>query len=110
MPKGVNATGVVCAPAQYCQPAEQTRESLMIPAPTRGAGAAEMMGVEDAVDLHLGTLSKSIGSFGGFLACSAAWKSLLVTKARGQVFSTALPLPSVAGALAGIRVAREVRE
>lgn len=82
----------------------------MIPAPTRGAGAAEMMGVEDAVDLHLGTLSKSIGSFGGFLACSAAWKSLLVTKARGQVFSTALPLPSVAGALAGIRVAQEVRE
>lgn len=74
----------------------------------RGAGAAEMAGVEDSVDLHLGTLSKAVGSFGGFLACSAAWKSFLVTKARGQVFSTALPLPAVAGALAGIRVAREV--
>uniref|UniRef100_A0A1D2A4U9 Aminotransferase class I/classII large domain-containing protein n=2 Tax=Auxenochlorella protothecoides TaxID=3075 RepID=A0A1D2A4U9_AUXPR len=76
----------------------------------RGAGAAEAAGVEGSVDLHLGTLSKAVGCSGGFLACSRAWKALLVAKARGQVFSTAMPVPMAAAASAALRVAREEPE
>jgi len=69
-----------------------------------GAGAASMYGVEDDVDVHVGTLSKAIGSQGGFIACSRAMKQYLVNKGRGLVYSTSLPLPSVASAQAGILV------
>ena len=34
----------------------------------RGAGTAELLGVEDRVDLRMGTFSKSLASCGGFLA------------------------------------------
>ena len=62
------------------------------------------------VDVHVGTLSKAAGSHGGFVACSAAMRSLLLNRGRPFVFSTALPVPTVAGALAAIRVAcQEVR-
>jgi 8-amino-7-oxononanoate synthase len=51
----------------------------------------------DGVDLAMGTLSKALGSFGGFVACSARMRELLINKARPFIFSTALP-PSAAGA------------
>ncbi|KAL4856178.1 8-amino-7-oxononanoate synthase [Chlorella vulgaris] len=72
-----------------------------------GGGAAEMLGVTADVDLHVGTLSKACGCLGGFVACSSAWKDLLVNRGRAQVYSTALPVPVVAAALAAIRVAEE---
>ena len=34
----------------------------------RGAGARELLGVEDRVDLRMGTFSKSLASCGGFIA------------------------------------------
>ena len=49
------------------------------------------------VDLAMGTLSKALGSFGGFVACSASLRELLINKARSFIFATALP-PSAAGA------------
>ncbi|PSC69499.1 8-amino-7-oxononanoate synthase isoform A [Micractinium conductrix] len=73
----------------------------------RGGGAAEMQGVAGEVDLHVGTLSKAFGCLGGFVACSARWKDLLVNRGRSQVFSTALPVPTVAAALAALRVAAQ---
>lgn len=70
----------------------------------RGGGAAEMLGVADDVDLHVGTLSKAFGALGGFVACSSAFKRYLSNKGRSVVYSTALPLPVVAAALAAIEV------
>eukprot|EP00889_Picochlorum_renovo_P002020 jgi/Picre1/29050/NNA_004444.t1 len=67
-----------------------------------GGGAAEMFGVQEHVDLHVGTLSKAVGSQGGFVACSASMKSYLVNKGRTLVFSTSLPIPCVASAQMGI--------
>src|SRR5687767_11127954 len=40
----------------------------------RGAGTAELLGVEDSVDLRMGTFSKSLASCGGFIAGSAEVK------------------------------------
>jgi len=70
-----------------------------------GAGAAEAMGVDPAdVDVSIGTLSKAFGSHGGFAATSRAMKSFLLSRARAQVFSTALPAPCVEAAAASLQV------
>ena len=72
-----------------------------------GEGAAAAAGISDAVDLHIGTLSKAFGCLGGFVACSAQWKGFFVNKGRAQVFSTSLPVPVVASAQAALRVSTE---
>jgi 8-amino-7-oxononanoate synthase len=72
-----------------------------------GAGTAEMQGcAPGAVDVHVGTLSKAAGALGGFAACTPALRALLLNRGRGVVFSTALPLPVVAGARAALRVSQ----
>jgi len=71
----------------------------------RGGGVAQAMGVERQVDVHVGTLSKAVGSQGGFVGCSSPMKQLLLSKGRAGIYSTAMPLPSVAAARAAIRLA-----
>ncbi|CAG9461385.1 unnamed protein product [Pedinophyceae sp. YPF-701] len=73
----------------------------------RGGGAAEMMGVERDVDVHVGTLSKAFGSQGGFVACSAALKTWIANRGRAFVYSTALPLPAVVAAAAALQASKE---
>lgn len=70
----------------------------------RGGGCAEATGTCSSVDVHTGTLSKALGAQGGFVACSAPVKSFLVNHARSYVYSTAIPVPTAAGALAALRV------
>jgi 8-amino-7-oxononanoate synthase len=52
---------------------------------------------KEYVDVAMGTLSKALGSFGGFVACSSNLREFLINKARSFIFATALP-PSAAGA------------
>jgi len=72
----------------------------------RGSGVAEERGIEDAVDFRVGTLSKAVGALGGYVATSERNRSWLLNVARSFIFSTALPTPVVAAAIAAIRVAR----
>ena len=69
-----------------------------------GGGTAEGARCGAAVDVHTGTLSKSLGGLGGFVAGSRALKRLLVNTARGYIYSTALPAPCVAASLAALDV------
>ena len=70
-----------------------------------GGGAAELFGVSDQIDVHVGTLSKAFGAHGGFAACSSRMRALLANAGRPFAFSTALPAPAVAAALASLEVA-----
>jgi 7-keto-8-aminopelargonate synthetase-like enzyme len=71
----------------------------------RGAVAAE--GLEDEVDLIVGTLGKALGSYGAYVCCDQQMAKYLVNTARTLIFSTALPPPSVAAAMAALELLRE---
>ncbi|MGC6415581.1 MAG: aminotransferase class I/II-fold pyridoxal phosphate-dependent enzyme [Bradymonadia bacterium] len=71
-----------------------------------GAGLCDAAGVTESVDFQVGTLSKSLGSHGGFVACSSKGRDWLLNTARAYIFSTALPVPCVGAALAAIDVMR----
>ena len=62
-------------------------------------GIAEAAGVEDQVDVTLGTLSKALGCAGGFVVGSQLLIDFLRNRARSLIYSTALP-PSVCAAAA----------
>ena len=54
--------------------------------------------------LDMGTLSKSLGSYGGYVCASQAVVDLLRSRARSFVYTTALPPASAAAALAALRI------
>ena len=72
-----------------------------------GRGALAEAGVEDQVDVIVGTLGKALGSYGAFAACDERMARYLVNAARTFIFSTALPPPAVAGALAALELLQE---
>jgi len=59
------------------------------------------------VDLEMGTLSKALGSFGGFVACGRSMRDFLINKCRPFIFSTALPPASVGAARASLAIVRQ---
>ena len=67
-----------------------------------GRGALAEAGLEDEVDLIVGTLGKALGSYGAFVACDREMADYLLNTARTFIFSTALPPPAAAGALAAL--------
>jgi 8-amino-7-oxononanoate synthase len=71
---------------------------------TRGAGASEMLGVEDQVDLVMGTFSKSFASLGGFIAGPRAVMDYLRHHARALIFSASVTPASAAAALASLDI------
>jgi 8-amino-7-oxononanoate synthase len=72
----------------------------------RGAGASELLGVETAVDLRMGTFSKSLASCGGFIAGPAEVVEYLRFSSRAFLF-TASAVPAATGAaLAALRIVR----
>jgi 8-amino-7-oxononanoate synthase len=70
-------------------------------APNR-RGLAEAVGVEDKIDVTLGTLSKALGSAGGFVVGAQALIDFLRNRARSLIYSTALPPAICAGAVAAV--------
>jgi 8-amino-7-oxononanoate synthase len=63
---------------------------------------AQANGVKSDVPLQMGTLSKAIGAYGGYLCASASVIELIHNRARSFVYSTGLPPAIVAAAIAAI--------
>jgi 8-amino-7-oxononanoate synthase len=72
-----------------------------------GRGAVHEAGVEEDVDVIIGTLGKGLGAYGAYAACDHAMAQLLVNTARPFIFSTAPPPPVAAGALAALNLLAE---
>lgn len=64
-----------------------------------GRGSAHAFDTPAAAPLQMGTLSKALGSYGGYLCASQRVCDLLRSRARPLVFTTALPPASAAAAL-----------
>jgi len=69
-----------------------------------GRGTCEHFGVEDDVDLVMGTFSKSIASLGGFVAGDAKVISYIKHFARALIFSASITPASVATAIATVDI------
>lgn len=69
-----------------------------------GRGSVAAAGLEDEVDVIVGTLGKALGSYGAYACCDAQMAEYLVNTARTLIFSTALPPPVVAAALAALEL------
>jgi 8-amino-7-oxononanoate synthase len=72
-----------------------------------GRGSAFVNGAANLpieVPLQMGTLSKAIGSYGGYLCTSRAVVDLMRTRARTFIYSTGLPPGMVAAAIAALDV------
>jgi 8-amino-7-oxononanoate synthase len=72
-----------------------------------GRGAVAGAGLEDQIDVIVGTLGKALGAYGAFVACQRSMSRFLLNAARTFIFSTALPPPAVAGALAALELLQD---
>jgi 8-amino-7-oxononanoate synthase len=75
-----------------------------------GCGTAEHFGLEDEVDLIMGTYSKSLASIGGFIAASKEVIHYIKHFARSLIFSASPPPASVASVSAAIDIIEEEPE
>lgn len=72
----------------------------------RGAGASELLGVEDRVDLRMGTFSKSLAACGGFIAGDTDVVDFLRVSARAFLFTASAVPAALGAALAALRILR----
>jgi 8-amino-7-oxononanoate synthase len=72
----------------------------------RGCGASELYGLENSVDLRMGTFSKSLASCGGFIAGPSDVIEYLRIASRPFIFSAAAVPAAVGAALEALRVIR----
>ena len=72
-----------------------------------GRGLVAEQGLEQEVDVIVGTLGKALGSYGAYVLCEETMAKFLINTARTLIFSTALAPPSVAAAIAALDLLRE---
>jgi 8-amino-7-oxononanoate synthase len=71
-----------------------------------GAGLVAEAGLSARVEIVMGTLSKALGSVGGYIAGSRTMIDWLTNRARSFIYSTALPPGAIAASHAAINLAR----
>lgn len=67
-----------------------------------GRGVAQHFGLEDEVDIHMGTFSKALGGIGGYVCADQELVLYLEAYARSRFFSCTLPPAVSAGVLASL--------
>ncbi len=75
-----------------------------------GRGTASYFGLEDEVDIYMGTFSKSLASLGGYMAASEKIVDFVRHNSRPFIFSASMTPASCASALAALRVLKNTPE
>ncbi|MEK7681747.1 MAG: aminotransferase class I/II-fold pyridoxal phosphate-dependent enzyme, partial [Chloroflexota bacterium] len=75
-----------------------------------GRGTLEVFGMEQGVDIVVGTFSKSLASIGGFVAGDKEPIEYIKHNARSMLFSASLPPASVAAAMAALEIVEKEPE
>jgi len=73
----------------------------------QGRGSVEALGLGNKVAVRIGTLSKALGSQGGYVVGSEALSDLMIHRARSFIYSTALAPPLASAALTALRISLE---
>ncbi len=69
-----------------------------------GRGTASHFGLENDVDIYMGTFSKSLASLGGYMAASKEVVNYVMHNSRPYIFCAAIPPANCAVALAALRI------
>ena len=72
-----------------------------------GRGTASYYGLEDEVDIYMGTFSKSLASLGGYMAASERVVDYVKHSSRPFIFSASITPASCATALTALRILEE---
>jgi 8-amino-7-oxononanoate synthase len=75
-----------------------------------GRGTAEHFGLENDVDIIMGTFSKSLASLGGYVAASHEVVDYIRHNSRPYIFSAAIPAANTAAALQALRILKREPE
>ncbi len=76
----------------------------------KGSGTANHFGIEDEVDIIMGTFSKSLASIGGFVAGKKEVIEYLKHHSRPLIFSASIPPASAASVIAAIDIMQKEPE
>jgi glycine C-acetyltransferase len=71
------------------------------------SGTPSYFGVNKGVDIHISSLSKGLGCFGGYVSCSKLVREYLINKSRPFIFTSALPDYLAEIALMALQLAKE---
>lgn len=72
-----------------------------------GEGLSRTLGLQEDVDVHMGTFSKAFGVYGGYVCGNRSLIRWLINKARPLVYSTALPPAVIGGVIAALELVRK---
>lgn len=72
-----------------------------------GRGLPEAQNVQNSIPIYIGTFSKTLGSYGGFVTCPPKIREHLVNNSRPFIYTTALPTPVAAANLEALRLLRK---
>ena len=75
-----------------------------------GRGSAAEAGIAERIPLQMGTLSKAVGSYGGFICAAKPVIDLLMNRARSLIYATGLPPAAVAAASAALEIIERDRD
>jgi 8-amino-7-oxononanoate synthase len=72
-----------------------------------GSGVIREEGLENNIDLIMGTFGKALGGFGAYLAADRQIVDYLINTCRSFIYSTALPAPVIAADITGLDLVKE---
>lgn len=73
----------------------------------RASGTPSELCVNNLIDVHISSLSKGLGCFGGYVACTEMIRDYFINRSRQFIFTCAIPTHLCNSALVGIGIAKK---